>query len=177
MPGPGEKGADARLYGLWVGQVVRRDDPSGLGRIKWTVPGLVEPASPWAIPIGMVAQKEEGAWDIPAKGENVACGLLGGDPKKPYWIAGPWAAGEAPFNSVEKKGLRFFDFVVQFEDDAATLEDLDTGMKVELKRSTQKVSIYAAAAIDIESLGLVRILATGCEIMGRPVVPGKEPIR
>jgi len=177
MPGLGAKDSDHRLRGIFLGQVVSNADPSGIGRIKWTVPGLVEPASGWALPLGMAAQEEEGTWDIPGRGENVACGFFGGDPRKPYWIAGPWATGEAPFDSVVKKGVRFFDFHVQFEENVVTLEDRQTGMKVELSRLNQKVTVYAAAGIDLNTLGEVDIDATAVTIMGRPVVPNGEPIR
>jgi len=175
MPGQGEKGQDSRLFGLWIGTVVSNQDPSRLGRIRWKVPGLVE-KSPWALPVGLSAQKDEGTWNIPSPGENVLCALLGGDPTKPIWIAGPWGEGEVPFDSVEKKGLRFFDFQLQVEETAAVLEDLQTGLKVELDRTTQNVSVHGNASVRISSLGTVEIEAVGCTILGRPVKPVGGPI-
>ena len=39
-------------FGMFWGSVIRNDDPEKLGRVKVFIPGLLEPQSPWAWPVG-----------------------------------------------------------------------------------------------------------------------------
>ena len=59
---------------LYEGEVTRRDDPDGLGRIKVRIPGVVEPETPsWAFPIGSQGGgwAQHGSWEPPPIGANV----------------------------------------------------------------------------------------------------------
>ena len=47
---------DPRYTALYIGEVVDRDDPEGLGRVRLRIPGLVDPASSWAFPLGTVGE-------------------------------------------------------------------------------------------------------------------------
>ena len=43
---------DTRLLGLYVGYVTHRRDPERLGRVRVCIPGVLEPHSAWAWPLG-----------------------------------------------------------------------------------------------------------------------------
>ena len=43
---------DTRLLGMYVGYVTHRRDPDRLGRVRVCIPGVVEPHSAWAWPLG-----------------------------------------------------------------------------------------------------------------------------
>lgn len=164
---------ELRFFGVWPGFCVENEDPLGLHRIRFKIPGLIEPRGPWAMPAGYSANHKEGNWDPPAKGMNVWCMFAGGDPKRPLYFPGPWGTDDPPFDDITTKGIRYDDFVVAFDTagHVASFEDLSLGLKVELNRVTGSMEIFAPAEVKIRSTGTVRIEATGCEILGRPVNP------
>ena len=43
---------DSRLLGMYVGYVTKRDDDEQLGRVRVCIPGVLEPESAWAWPLG-----------------------------------------------------------------------------------------------------------------------------
>lgn len=167
-----------RFLGIWPGEVVENDDPEGLHRIRYHIPGLIE-KSPWAMPAGVLADTEEGTWAPPKIGMNVWCAFVAGDPKKPIYWGGPWGAGDAPFDSIHERGIRWDDYQLKIDEEehTATLEDRVLGIKVELNRTTGQLTLYGPAEIILNSLGSVRITGTAVEILGRQVVPGAGPIR
>lgn len=78
--------------GEFAGTVVNNADPLKLGRVTVTVPGLVEPESPWAFPIGGTTgggKGKRGAHDPPAVGATVAVSFLGGNIDVPVY-KGAW---------------------------------------------------------------------------------------
>lgn len=101
MPDPAGK-----LPYLYDGEVTRRDDPDGLGRVKVRIAGVVEPETPnWAMPIGCpgAGAAQHGTWDPPAVGANVAVFFKLGDIDYPRYLAGPWGdpdgASDVPENA------------------------------------------------------------------------------
>jgi len=167
-----------RFLGIWPGTVVENDDPENLHRIRFSVPGLVE-KSPWAFPAGLVADTEEGLWSVPNVGMNVWCTWAAGDPKRPIYLPGPWGTGDAPQDDKNLRGVRWDDYQLIVDQDAhtAVLEDRVLGIQVKLERSGGKLTLHGPAEVVISSIGTVRITGSGCEILGRPVVPGAGPIR
>ncbi len=167
-----------RFVGIWPARVVANDDPEKLHRVRFMVPGLVEPSSPWAMPAGLVADHEDGLWSVPEVGMNVWAAFAAGDPKRPLWFPGPWGQGDQPQDDVRKRGVRWDDFQLLVDETLhrATLEDRTTGIVVELDRATGKLSLHGPAGLNITSTGIIRISGTGCEIQGRPVVSGAGPI-
>ena len=51
---------DTRLLGMYVGYVTRRDDAEQLGRVRVSIPGVLEPESAWAWPLGTVGGGSKG---------------------------------------------------------------------------------------------------------------------
>ena len=64
---------EVRYPGLYIGEVVDREDPEGIGRVRVRIPGLVEPASNWAFPLGTVGggSDRRGFYSVPEKGAEV----------------------------------------------------------------------------------------------------------
>ena len=139
---------DARYTGMYLGEVVSNEDELGLGRIRVLVPGLLEPESCLALPIGAMFGVKNGVHWVPEVGANVVVWLHQGDVDHPYYMAGPFGSpgGEsdvpeqAPKGSVDHVVVRWRDFVFTLDGtDAAekvTLEDLGSGTKLEIERAT-----------------------------------------
>ncbi len=83
---------DTRLLGLYVGFVTKRDDPEQLGRVKVCVPGVLEPESAWAWPLGTAGggSKNRGLFAVPEAGAEVAVFFNQGDVDAPYYLAAHW---------------------------------------------------------------------------------------
>jgi uncharacterized protein involved in type VI secretion and phage assembly len=136
---------DPRYTALYIGQVVDREDPEGLGRVRVRVPGLVEPASAWAFPLGTVGGGSEGRgfFAIPEQGAEVGILFHQGDIDHPYYLSGHWGkpAGQTevpgPVRGLAKQDVprvRAFEterFILVFDDRAGSerllLKDKSTG--------------------------------------------------
>lgn len=85
---------DPRYYTIMEGTVVDNADPRGIGRVRFTVPGLIDtPGSSWAFPAAMgggVAKR--GMFDVPSVGAAVYAFFLGGDVDKPRYFTGHFGA-------------------------------------------------------------------------------------
>ena len=83
---------DTRLYGMYLGYVTHRDDPEGLGRVRVCIPGLIEPHSAWAWPLGTCGggSKDRGFFAVPEVGAEVAIFFNQGDPEAPHYISAHW---------------------------------------------------------------------------------------
>ena len=65
-----------------------------LARVRVQIPGLVEPASGWAWPLGTVGggAANRGLISVPAVGASVAVFFHQGDLAEPFYLCGPWGA-------------------------------------------------------------------------------------
>lgn len=80
---------EPRYYGVHEGYVVNNLDPSGLGRVRVCVPGLLpEEGSTWAYPMGVGLGQARGRWDIPDIRAEVYVWFLNGDPEKVRYMPG-----------------------------------------------------------------------------------------
>lgn len=82
---------ERREYGHFFGKVIENNDPEKLGRARIFVPGLLEPASPWALPVGgghSSGAKGLGTYDAPPIGADVLVGFHAGDIDRPYYFGG-----------------------------------------------------------------------------------------
>ena len=70
-----------RHYGLHIGYVTDRNDPEQLGRVRVCVPGLLEPHSGWAWPLGTSGggSKNRGFFAVPEVNAEVAVWFNQGD--------------------------------------------------------------------------------------------------
>ena len=86
---------DIRYLGLYEGTVVDNADPLKCGRVRVQIPGLIEPASAWAEPVGKAGgSKARGELAVPEVGATVVVQFLMGDPDRPKYQPGHWGRGE-----------------------------------------------------------------------------------
>ncbi|MCD6498224.1 MAG: hypothetical protein J7M25_08020 [Deltaproteobacteria bacterium] len=83
---------DTRFTGMYVGDVTRRQDLEGLGRVRVCIPGVLEPHSAWAWPLGTSGGefKDRGFFAVPEEGADVAVFFNQGDVDAPYYQSVHW---------------------------------------------------------------------------------------
>ena len=95
---------DTRLTGMYVGYVTDRRDPERLGRVRVCVPGLIEPYSAWAWPLGTSGggSKDHGFFAVPEEGAEVALFFNQGDVDAPYFLSAHWGRPEGSERSTRR---------------------------------------------------------------------------
>lgn len=94
MTAPLHEPDDFAILGMNIGEVIDVNDPKGIGRVRVTIPGLVEQSS-WARPLGTLIgfTPQRGGFFVPNVGATVAVWFHHGDIDSPYYLAGaPGAA-------------------------------------------------------------------------------------
>jgi len=185
---------DPRYTGLYIGQVVDRADPERLGRVRVRVPGLVEPASAWAFPLGTVGggSNRRGFFAVPEVGADVGVLFHQGDVDHPYYLCGHWGkpngATEVPepvksLSVAETPQVRAFEtgrFLVVFDDraghEALVIRDKRSGDQLELDGVGMGITIKGTSALILKADGIISIEGTTVVINGRLVLPGAKPI-
>jgi len=181
---------DPRYTGLYIGQVVDRADPERLGRVRVKVPGLVEPASAWAFPLGTVGggSDRRGFFAVPEVGAEVGVLFHQGDVDHPYYLCGHWGkpdgATEVPepmksLSVADTPQVRAFEtarFLLVFDDraghEALVIKDKRSGDQLELDGVGMGITIKGTAALILKADGVVSIEGTTVVINGRLVLPG-----
>lgn len=183
------------LTSIYDGVVYDNLDPMLVGRIRATVPGVIEPYSAWALPVGFPgAGPGRGFWAPPPVGANVSLFFKEGDPDHPRYFCGPWAAPDGapldspdfvheltPSEAVQVVGLqtRRWDIVADDRPGHERLVIRDRLMEqnsIEIDGTTQAVTISGTVAIQIQSTGVVKIDALQIILNGRVVLPSGNPI-
>jgi uncharacterized protein involved in type VI secretion and phage assembly len=185
---------DPRYTGLYIGQVVDRADPERLGRVRVKVPGLIEPASAWAFPLGTVGggSDRRGFFAVPEVGAEVGVLFHQGDVDHPYFLCGHWGkpdgATEVPepvknLSVADTPQVRAFEtgrFLLVFDDrpghEALVIKDKRSGDQLELDGVGMGITINGTAALILKADGIVSIEGTTVVINGRLVLPGAKPI-
>ena len=185
---------EVRYPGLYIGEVVDRNDPEGLGRVRVRIPGLVEPASAWAFPLGTVGggSDRRGFFAVPEKGAEVGVLFHQGDVDHPYYLCGHWGKphGQAevpePARGLPKEEapqIRAFEtgrFLFVFDDregkEALVVKDKTSGDQIEFDGAGMGITIKATSALLLKADGLVSIEGASVQINGRLVLPGPKPI-
>jgi uncharacterized protein involved in type VI secretion and phage assembly len=185
---------DPRYTALYIGEVVDREDPEGLGRVRVRIPGLVAPASPWAFPLGTVGggSDRRGFFSVPEKGAEVGVLFHQGDVDHPFYLCGHWGKpngeGEVPepargLPKEETPQVRAFEtkrFLLAFDDregkEAFLIKDKKSGDQIEFDGVAMGITIKATAGLVLKADGLVNIEGAAVQINGRLVLPGPKPI-
>lgn len=83
---------DQMLTALYEGVVVDNADPLRIGRVKVRIPGVIEPASDWAIPLGAPGggSNTRGMFFVPEVGSEVAVFFKLGDVDHPRYMPSAW---------------------------------------------------------------------------------------
>jgi hypothetical protein len=181
------------IYYPVLGLVTNRDDPIGRGRVKFLVPGLIEPESRWAWPMGMPGGgfPGRGLHSVPPVGAQVVAFFLDGDPDKPMWMPGPWAvdpvdgapdgattdvaesSSKADVHAIETEKWRF---VMDDGVNRMRLIHKDSGNEIEWDGARRALTLDFETSITLVAIGRIDLRATQVLINERPVMPNTDTI-
>ncbi|NTX51831.1 phage baseplate assembly protein V [Myxococcus sp. CA039A] len=181
---------DTRLLGMYVGYVTQREDAERLGRVRVCIPGVVEPESAWAWPLGTSGggAKDTGFFAVPHVGAEVAVFFNQGDVDAPYFLPGNWGKPggqnevpeEAQVSPPDNRVLATPTFRVELDESAGhrklKLTNRKTGDCLTFDAEENTVTLEATTALTLRALGAISLEAAQVTIAGRVVRPIAEPI-
>jgi len=87
---------ELHYVGFYAATVVQNEDPDLLGRVRVKIPGFIEPASNWALPMGTVGggSPNRGWFSPPDIGADVGILFFLGDVDTLLYFTGHWAFRE-----------------------------------------------------------------------------------
>ena len=113
----------SHFFGKYRGTVTDNNDTTSRGRLKVTVPAVLETLEVWAMPCVPYAGNAVGFLSIPAAGAGVWVEFEGGDPSFPIWVGCFWADNEAPEQAnPDVKTWKSEKLVVRLDDAGAELK-------------------------------------------------------
>jgi hypothetical protein len=183
---PGEQ----RLDRLYIGYVTDRDDPEGLGRVRFCIPGIIEPFGPWAFPLGTVGggSKDTGFFAVPELGAEVGVLFNQGDPDAPWYLAAhagrPGGVSDVPEEAQKSPpDNRVFStptFRIELDESKGARKLRITNKKTDdfllFDAEDNTITIQGTTAINILAVGAINLDAPMVTIAGRVVRPTQDPI-
>lgn len=181
---------DARMFGLHIGYVTNRDDPEGLGRVQVCIPGLIEPHSEWAWPLGTCGggSKDRGFFAVPEVGAEAGILFNRGDLQAPFWLAGHWGRPggvsevpeEAQRTPPDNRVIATETFRIELDESKGSrklkLTNRKTDAYLVFDAEDNTITLQGTTAITIRSVGAISLEAAQITIGGRIVRPVAEPI-
>lgn len=181
---------DTRLLGMHVGYVTEREDPEQLGRVRFCIPGLIEPFGPWAWPLGTGGggSKDRGLFAVPEVGAEVAVFFNQGDVDEPYYLSAHWGLlegesevpEEAQKTPPDNRVLATETFRVELDESKDSkklkLTNRKTGDFLEFDAEANTITLQGTTSITIKALGAISLEALNITIGGRLVRPVADPI-
>lgn len=181
---------DTRLFGMYVGHVTDRKDPDKLGRVRVCVPGLLEPHSAWAWPLGTVGggSKNRGFFAVPEEGAEVALFFNQGDVDKPYFISAHWGKPngesevpeEAQRDSPDNRVLATETFRLELDESEGARRLKITNKKTDdyllFDAEENTITLQGTTSIIIKAVGAISLDATHITIGGRAIRPVTDAI-
>ena len=181
---------DTRLFGMYVGHVTDRKDPDKLGRVRVCVPGLLEPHSAWAWPLGTVGggSKNRGFFAVPEEGAEVALFFNQGDVDKPYFISAHWGKPngesevpeEAQRDSPDNRVLATETFRLELDESEGARRLKITNKKTDdyllFDAEENTITLQGTTSILIKAVGAISLDATHITIGGRAIRPVTDAI-
>jgi len=163
--------------------VIDRDDPKGLGRVRYRIPGKVE-ESPWAWPSATLGggSKNRGFFAVPEMGADITVWFNQGNQDEPRYMCAHWGRpggeSEVPAEALDPD-VRVFateTFRIEINDAEGTralrLTNLKTDDYVELDAERNALTIFATTALILRSVGIIDIQAdSSVQIQGRTIAP------
>jgi len=173
-----------------VGYVVDRKDPEQLGRVRVCIPGMIEPHSAWAWPLGTVGggSKNQGFFAVPELNAEVAMFFNQGDVDQPHYLAAHWGKpdGESEVpeegrkESPDNRVLATETFRIELDETPGAkklkLTNRRTQDFLEFDAETNTITLQGTTSITIRAVGAIALEATHVTIAGRVVRPVAEPI-
>lgn len=175
---------EPRYYGMYYGFVTSNIDPEGLGRVRITIPGLVEPESAWAIPMSLGGSAQSGGWDVPKVGAAVGVMFHAGDIDEPIYFRGWYGRGETPTPVTEAGNEDAVNKIKCFESDRhlVVLDGVNNKVLIKDKNSGFLISM-SEDKLELGGEGLqlpthsVVLAGTPCQFTGAPhFVSGKTSL-
>lgn len=181
---------DTRLLGMYVGYVTHRRDPDRLGRVRVCIPGVVEPHSAWAWPLGTAGGgfKDRGLFAVPEEGAEVAVFFNQGDVDAPYYLSAHWGKPdgesevpeEAQKDPPDNRVIATPTFRIELDESAGArklkLTNRKTGDHLLFDAEENSVTLEGTTAITIKAVGAITLDAAQVYIAGRVVRPTADPI-
>lgn len=181
---------DTRLFGMYVGHVTDRKDPDKLGRVRVCVPGLLEPHSAWAWPLGTVGggSKNRGFFAVPEEGAEVALFFNQGDVDKPYFISAHWGKPngesevpeEAQKDPPDNRVLATETFRLELDESDGARRLKITNKKTDdyllFDAEANTITLQGTTSIVIKAVGAISLDATHITIGGRAIRPVTDAI-
>lgn len=181
---------DTRLVGMYVGHVTDRKDPEQLGRVRVCVPGLLEPHSAWAWPLGTVGggSKNRGFFAVPEEGAEVALFFNQGDVDQPYFLSAHWGKpngesevpNEAQKDPPDNRVLATETFRLELDETEGSRRLKITNKKtddyLEFDAEKNTITLQGTTAIVIRATGGISLDATHITIGKRVIRPVEDAI-
>jgi len=181
---------DTKLIGMYVGYVTHREDPEGLGRVRVCIPGVVEPHSSWAWPLGTSGGgfKDRGFFAVPEEGAEVAVFFNQGNVDAPHYLSAHWGKPEgesevpeeAQKDPPDNRVIATPTFRIEMDEskDAKKLKltNRKTGDFLLFDAEENTITLQGTTAITIKAIGAISLEAAQVTIAGRIVRPVADPI-
>lgn len=181
---------DTRLLGMYVGHVTDRKDPEQLGRVRVCVPGLLEPHSAWAWPLGTVGggSKNRGFFAVPEEGAEVALFFNQGDVDQPYFLSAHWGKPngesevpeEAQKDPPDNRVLATETFRLELDETEGSRRLKITNKKtddyLEFDAEKNTITLQGTTAIVVRATGGISLDATHITIGGRVIRPVEDAV-
>jgi len=172
-------------FGMYEGTVVKRD--ADLKRIKFTIPGFIEPESPWAYPLGAGGGGSSGVGmlGLPRVGATVAIWFANGNIEAPRYMPAHWTEEEVPAEIQGKEDAAIWsseNFAIVIDDTkgSAVLRIINrkTNDAIELNAEENTITINGTTGITLQALGAIELVSAPGQIIlnGRKVLPNSSPI-
>ena len=185
-----------KLYGIYEGFVTDNEDPEGLYRIRFRIPGLFEASiedddkdpdmdehgeddpkksSPWARITGSKI------WGVPEIDEPVDIMFVNGDPRVPKWM---WSSPRPVDVPDEAEGgdpnmliISTPSFVIQLDDregsEGVRILEPESGQGILLEKHSHVIRIKSVTGTVIHTEGSIVIEGMGgCRVQGRRIDDG-----
>ncbi len=175
-----------RLAGMYIGYVTDRNDPEQLGRVRVCVPGLLEPHSAWAWPLGTAGggSKNRGLFAVPEVNAEVAIWFNQGDlTADVFYLAAHWGkpGGESEVPEEAQKtppDNRVFateTFRIEFDESEGArrlqITNKANGDAIVFDAEANTLAISATTSITITALGAIQLVASHITLNGRVLRP------
>jgi uncharacterized protein involved in type VI secretion and phage assembly len=181
---------DTRRFGMYVGYVTHRKDPEGLGRVRVCIPGVLEPHSAWAWPLGTSGggSKDRGFFAVPEEGAEVAVFFNQGDVDAPYYLSAHWGKPggesevpeEAQKDPPDNRVIATPTFRIELDESEGSrklkLTNKKTGDHLLFDAEENTITLEGTTAVTIRAVGAISLEATQVTIAGRVVRPVADPI-
>lgn len=135
----------SKHYGKFRGKVTDNADPLKKGRLKVTVPAIMETLEAWAMPCVPYAGKQVGFFALPPVGSAVWVEFEYGDPSFPIWVGCFWGDNEMPLGGVPE--------VKVWKTDSITLSLDDDQDEVLLENSSSASITMTAEVVTVAKQG------------------------